>query len=85
MFSTFKLGLLALLVSVTGWSQLRLAEALEAPEYHREGWSQAFRERAGALGPAARPALRAVMADEDRAPEEHVAADQLAAAIDRDG
>lgn len=59
-----------------------LAQALEAPEYDPASWEASVRDSATALGTQALPTLRAVLADDERSPEEHVAANQLVAAID---
>lgn len=58
-----------------------LAEALESPDYEAEPWRAAVAERARTLGSEALPVLRAVLADEQRSVEEHVAATELVAAL----
>jgi len=58
-----------------------LAEALGSPDYQAEFWRAAVAERARTLGTEALPALQAVLADEQRSVEEHVAATELVAAL----
>ena len=60
-----------------------LVQALDAPEFADEPWKAAVRSQAETIGPAARPALRALLADETRSVEEHVAASELLEALER--
>ncbi|HEX6884573.1 MAG TPA: hypothetical protein VF530_14445 [Planctomycetota bacterium] len=66
-----------------GSATAALAEALESPDYAAEPWRAAVAERARTLGSEALPALLALLADEQRSVEEHVAATELAAALRR--
>lgn len=60
-----------------------LVQALESPDYETERWQIAVADRARALGQDALPALRALLADEERSVEEHVAATELVAALEQ--
>lgn len=60
-----------------------LAQVLEGAEFEDERWRAEVAARARALGAEAIPALRALLADEQRSVEEHVAATELVAALER--
>src|SRR5262245_46359539 len=60
-----------------------LVLALDAPEFADEPWQAAVRSQAETIGPAGRPALRALLADETRSVEEHVAASELLEALEK--
>lgn len=55
-----------------------LALGLSAPGFEDEDWRAEVEGRALELGREALPTLRALVADETRSPEEHVAASELA-------
>lgn len=58
-----------------------LARALESPAFEEASWRAAVENEARTLGTDALPALQALLADESRSPEEHVAASELVAAL----
>jgi hypothetical protein len=58
-----------------------LARALQSLAFEEEAWRAAVAGEARLLGREALPALRALLADETRSPEEHVAASELVAAL----
>jgi hypothetical protein len=61
-----------------------LAIALEDPEWEDARWRTAVEESARGLGSEALPALRALLADRERSVEQHVAATELVAALERE-
>lgn len=58
-----------------------LAQAMEAPEFEDTRWRAEVAGRARTLGHDALPALEALLADDSRSVEEHVAATELVAAL----
>ena len=59
-----------------------LARSLESPDFEQTLWQTAVASQAEALGDEALPALRALLADDERSVEEHVAASELVAALE---
>jgi len=58
-----------------------LAQILKSAAFEETLWRVQVDTAARGLGPEALPALRAVLADDARSPEEHVAASELVAAL----
>jgi hypothetical protein len=61
---------------------MALARSLESPDYEESLWRSAIARTAEYLGDDALPELRAVLADDERSVEEHVAASELVARLE---
>jgi hypothetical protein len=72
----------ALRARVTGVTEA-LARALESEDYEDVRWRADVAEEARGLGKDALPALRALLAEEQRSVEEHAAATELVAALEQ--